>query len=119
MSHVCFDLIRLSPCATIGGLGLCDTAESLNHSMYCEFERFFEDDISRALEISSYRVNILFIKKAALDAVLIHFRIVPAMRNSGEINVTMAQAHLLIQVHNLNSELYKGNVTIRVDPLWV
>ena len=104
---------------TTGGLGMCDTAASANNSMYCEFERFFEDDVSRALEISSYRVNILFVKRAAFDSVLVHFRINPPVRTSNEPNVTVALANLHLQVHDINSELYKGNVTIRVDSLWV
>ena len=101
-----------------GGLGTCDGPQSINNSLYCEFERFFEDDVSRALNISYYRVNILFIKKAAYDSVIIYFRIVPPRRDAIENNVTLALANLIVQVHDLESELYKGNVTIRVDPIW-
>ena len=65
-----------------GGLGACDSNLAASSPKYCEFERFFEDDVSRALEISYYRVQILFVKKAAFDASLVHFRILPARRNS-------------------------------------
>jgi hypothetical protein len=102
-----------------GSLQLCDTDLSSQNTEYCEFQRFFEDDVSRALNISSYRVRILFIKQAAYDAVLVHFRIMPQMRDSQEHTAAVAIANLVLQVNDMNSELYKGNVTIRVDSLWV
>jgi hypothetical protein len=122
------NLITLDPClrypqimnhSSIGGLGICDLAGAPNVSDYCEFERFFEDDVSRALNISYYRVQIMFIKQAALDAVLVYFRVLPAMRTRlFEPNVTASIANLVVQVHDYQSVLYKGNVTIRVDPMW-
>lgn len=102
-----------------GSLQLCDTDLSAQNPEYCEFQRFFEDDVSRALNISSYRVRILFVKQAAYDAVLVHFRMMPQMRNSQEVTAAVAIANLVLQVNDMNSELYKGNVTIRVDSLWV
>lgn len=85
---------------------------------YCEFERFFEDDVSGALNISYYRVQILFIKSAAYDSVLVHFRITPPNRHSIEDDVTTAIYNLMSQVSNPFSQLYLGNVTVRVDSSW-
>lgn len=107
-----------------GSLGLCDQTGARNVSQYCEFERFFEDDVSRALSISYYRVQILFIKSAAEDAVLVDFRIMPPLTEDNttfalaEDNVTVAVANLWMQVADQYSDLYKGNVTIRTDPTW-
>ena len=100
-----------------GGQAVCDTADAANISTYCEFERFFEDDVSAALAISYYRVQILFVKKAAFDAVTVHFRISPPL-NTTEKNITSCIADLLTQVHDTSSGLYQGNVTIRVDSIW-
>jgi hypothetical protein len=98
-----------------GSLGLCDVEGAFNVSKYCEFERFFEDDVSRALAIQYYRVQILFIKSASEDAVIVDFRIMPQNELLiDEDNVTVAVANLWTQVADLDSELYKGNVTIRV-----
>ena len=60
-----------------GARGICDVEGAANFSKYCEFERFFEDDISSVLNISDYRIQIMFIKKASFDSVLVHFRISP------------------------------------------
>eukprot|EP01038_Epipyxis_sp_PR26KG_P012059 gene12059-16136_t len=106
-----------------GSLGICSNIDALNSTLaanfstYCEFERFFEDDVSRALNISYYRVQVLFIKTAALDAVLVHFRIQPPM-TSNEDSVEVAVANLIQQVGERNSTLYFGNVTLRTDPTW-
>ena len=102
-----------------GGLGFCDyngSAPSL--IQYCEFERFFEDDVAEALNISYYRVQILFVKKSSLDSSLIHFRLLPPMQGSSEVNVSTAIADLLLQVQDQTAPLYQGNVTIRTDPAW-
>lgn len=108
-----------------GGSGLCDYFRSNSslylinkYKQYCEFERFFEDDISRALSISYHRVQILFVKQAAMDAVLVHFRVDPPREGSGEVTVVGAIADLTMQVYDYSSKLYAGNVTIRVDPTW-
>ena len=124
------DLVKNGYYLNGGGLGVCDYVNSAAFETYCEFERFFEDDVSRALQISYYRVQIMFIKKAALDAVLVHFRIMPPQAAfhvssmngfynlTSEVTVEIAITNLIAQVNDDNSELYKGNVTIRVDPLW-
>lgn len=97
-----------------GSLGLCDDAsKSMNHTQYCEFERFFEDDVSRALNISFYRVQVLFVKAASLDAVIVHFRILPPMHSRREASVKDATGNLIMQTGNMTSLLYLGNVTIR------
>lgn len=100
-----------------GGQELCQTPLLYDYPTYCEFERFFEDDVSQALNISVFRVQILFVKKAALDASLIYFRILPP-RNSDEQNITSVIGNLIEQVLNPYSALYLGNVTLRVDPTW-
>lgn len=96
-----------------GSLGICDAADAYNVSVYCEFERFFEDDVARAVNVTAYRVQVLFVKAAALDAVLVHFRFTPPVRGSPEANITSAIADLIVQTADLDSTLYKGNVTIR------
>lgn len=96
-----------------GSLGICNEPGADKHAYYCEFERFFEDDVARALNITAYRVQVLFVKSAALDAVLVHFRIMPPMRNATEATVPYAVADLMRQVSDPGSALFRGNVTIR------
>ena len=92
----------------LGGLGTCDRQNAMNYSYYCEFERFFEDDISNSLNISTYRIHVLFVKRAAVDAVYVYFRIMPSRRDVTEYTVSQAVGILLSQVHDQGSELYKG-----------
>jgi len=101
-----------------GNLGVCDSLYEKNYSTYCEFERFFEDDLSKALNVTYYRIQVLFIKSAALDAVLIHFRVLPSKKGTHEPNVSFVIGNLIRQVSNPYSSLYKGNVTIRTDATW-
>ena len=102
-----------------GGLGFCDSNGSAPFLIqYCEFERFFEDDVSEALNISYYRVQILFVKKSSLDSSLIHFRILPPRQDVSEDSIGLAVANLLLQVKDPDSPLYAGNVTIRTDSAW-
>jgi len=104
---------------THGGLRTCDKNDAWIHSYYCEFERFFEDDIANALSIVPYRVQIFFVKYAGLDSVLTHFRILPARPGSSERTVLECLEELHVQVRApYNSSLYAGNVTIRTDPTW-
>ena len=49
-----------------------------NESAYCEFERYFEDDVAMAGGIPASRVQLLFVKAASPDAVLCHFRVYPS-----------------------------------------
>lgn len=108
-----------------GGLGTCDVAyEAELIPTYCEFERFFEDDVSRALNIPSRHVQVLFIKVAALDSVIVQFRLFPYTNynhtNNSTVTVTthMMMMRLVNMLVNNRSALYDGNVTIRADPTW-
>jgi hypothetical protein len=101
-----------------GSLGICDEPGGYNVSEYCEFERFFEDDVARAVNVSYFRVQVLFVKSAALDSVLVHFRFTPQKPESHEANITAAIADLIVQTADMESTLYKGNVTIRTGT-WV
>jgi hypothetical protein len=96
-----------------GSSGVCDFPAAINFTKYCEFERFFEDDVSRALQISPFRVQILFIKSASYDSVLVYFRIFPPKNKTAEVDVSDAVQILTTQVANTSSLLYKGNVTLR------
>ena len=96
----------------LGGLSTCDRAGAANFSYYCEFERFFEDDISNCLNISSYRVQVLFVKAAAVDAVYVYFRIMPSRNDVTEYDVSTAVAILLTQVSDQSSALYRGTYVL-------
>ena len=127
----------------LGSLGTCDyTTQAVLHPQYCEFERFFEGDLARACDISIDRIQILFIKYAAMNAVLVHFRINPPLfgmtnyrysNNSNTTNstntnnssitttaipVSDVMTSLAEMIRNTSSMLYMGNVTIRTDPVW-
>jgi hypothetical protein len=110
--------IRQGYFINLGGLGTCDSDDRLQYLQYCEFEDYFEQDIAQALNISLYRVHIMFIKSAALDSVYVSFRIFPPMRGSKEDSITSAIQNLSRQLKHLHSELYRGNVTIRTDPVY-
>ena len=101
----------------LGSKGTCDVIGANNFTAYCEFERFFEDDVSSALNISDYRVQVQFIKKSSFDQVLVHFRISPA-RDPLESNIAASVLKLNQLMENPDSQLYLGNVTIRTDTLW-
>ncbi|KAH8073924.1 hypothetical protein JL721_2476 [Aureococcus anophagefferens] len=93
--------------------------EAAPESAYCEFERYFEEDISRALGVHRDRVEVLFIRPASPDSVLAHFRIFPTTDTASEGNVVAAAvADLVDQVQDASSSLFGGNVTVRVDPAW-
>ena len=86
-------------------------------SAYCEFEYFFREDIATALNISTSRVLVLLMKAAARDHSLVYFRLLPPT------DVNQTSTHFLIadlqdQTQRLDSALYNGNVTIRVDSSW-
>ncbi len=46
-------------------------------TMYCEFETFFREDISRVLGFPASNVDVLFMKPSSEDAVIITFRFIP------------------------------------------
>ena len=109
----------------MGAKGVCESNVAENFATYCEFERFFEDDVSRSLGITYYRVQVMFIKKASLDSVYVYFRISPAdndlaLQNSQplERNISASVNLLQTKVADYTSDLYSGNVTIRVNPQW-
>eukprot|EP00605_Chrysophyceae_sp_TOSAG23-4_P001786 GSChrysophyteH1.ASY1.ANO1.1975.1 assembled CDS len=109
----------------MGAKGVCESPEMANFSTYCEFERFFEDDVSRSLGISYYRIQIMFIKKASFDSVYVYFRVSPPNNAEAELqglplerNISSAIGLLHEKVADFQSDLYDGNVTIRVNPLW-
>ena len=102
----------------LGARGTCDTEERRNYTTYCEFERFFEDDVSEALNISYYRIQINFIKQSSMDSVLVFFRITPPRANRPENAISDCIVQLIGLAQNMDSKLFRGNVTIRTDPLW-
>lgn len=101
-----------------GGLEFCDGVNAILHISYCEFERFFEDDVAEALGITYQRIQILFVKKSSMDSSLVHFRVLPPEIGSTELSISASIAELMYQVGDKESALYAGNVTIRVDPVW-
>lgn len=77
------------------------------------------DDVSSAIGlVDPERVRVLFVKKAATDAVLVHFRLGPPSNYSAEMAVNAAAEILLSQIGNYSSALFSGNVTVSVDPAW-
>lgn len=93
--------------------------EEVFESAYCEWERYFEEDLARALEIARSRVEVLVVRPAAPDAVLTHFRIFPSEEmNQAAQSTAISIGRLLAQVQNSSSALYAGNVTVRTDSAW-
>jgi len=94
--------------------------QSNTHSAYCEFEWFFRDDMSKALDIEHEQVEILFVKKFGQDSVLVSFRFVPTgglgEHDASWIDVKLVE--LFAQIEDKNSALYHGNVTVAVDKTW-
>ena len=90
----------------------------------CEFETFFIEDLSRALGVAFSEIEILFIKSFGLDNVLVSFRFIPPYTAAGFSAPIDADwlsdrmEDLKNQVHDLSSNLYGGNVTIRTDQTW-
>lgn len=64
------------------------------------------------------RVQVLFVKRAAADAVLVHFRLQAPSDYSLEMTVDEAAAELLSQLVNTSAALFAGNVTVAVDTMW-
>jgi hypothetical protein len=92
--------------------------ESIHAGQYCEFEKFFENDLTKSLNISSSRIHVLFVKAASQSTVLVHFRLMPSNIGSSELTVTEAMLSLTRQIRNPESSLYRGNVTVRTDSGW-
>ena len=97
--------------------------ETNNNTVYCEFEYYFEDDISKSLNISQNQVNIFQIKSSGMDSIIVYFRFLPDEEIVGEIGnttlwISQSVDTLKHQIQNQTSTLYKGNVTCNVDPVW-
>eukprot|EP00903_Cladosiphon_okamuranus_P013614 g12679.t1 len=107
-----------------GSQGWCESGRSasdptITESDYCQWETWFVADVSGCLELlDPERVRVLFVKRAAADAVLVHFRIGEPQNYATEITVDEAAAELLVQIRNTSSALFAGNVTVAVDPTW-
>lgn len=102
----------------------CETGRSTNNatiteSPYCQWETWFLSDVTGALDLlDPERVSVLFVKRVAADAVLVHFRVEAPSDYAAEITVDEAAAELLDQLGNSSSVLFSGNVTFSVDPTW-
>ncbi|CAM9722307.1 unnamed protein product [Chrysoparadoxa australica] len=106
-----------------GGERWCQKGEEfgdndITSSAYCEWEWWFLDDVSQALDIAQDRVQVLFVKKVLTDSVLVTFRLLPPSDYITEVHVGDALSNLTEQVTDLSSSLYQGNVTVRVDMTW-
>ncbi|CAM9974604.1 unnamed protein product, partial [Hapterophycus canaliculatus] len=106
-----------------GAQGWCETGRSTSNSTitesdYCQWETWFIADVSSCLDLDPGRVRVLFVKRAAADAVLVHFRIGEPSDFATEVTVDEAAADLLVQIQNTSSPLFAGNVTVAVDPTW-
>jgi hypothetical protein len=54
-----------------------ESTDEINTQAYSLY-RFLQDDIAKTLNISYYRAQILFLKAASQDVVLVYFRISPS-----------------------------------------
>ena len=132
-------LVRDGTHLSHGALRYCDRAVVPAEGVaYCEWEALFQADVAAALGISLGRVDLLFVRRAAGDAVLAHFRIIPSAsacstpqlvvpgegrceypgQQGCEPSVPCALLELREQVKDTASALYRGNVTVRTDQTW-
>lgn len=69
---------------------------------YCEFESFYRQDLARCLNISLYRIQVLYVKNASLDSVLVHTRFSPPFNwSTTEHNISTTIDNLAMQVRHL------------------
>lgn len=54
----------------------CEDSSNSDTS-YCEFENYFREDLSLALQCSATNVDLLFIKPSGEDSVFMTFRLIP------------------------------------------
>lgn len=107
-----------------GAQGWCTEGRSAGNetvmgSTYCQWETWFVADLAEALALlDSDRVSVLFVKRAALDAVLVHFRVAAPSDYATEMTVDEVTTEILSQLRNRSSPLFAGNVTVSVDPTW-
>ena len=98
-------------------LGWCLVSEDNSMTPYCEFERFFRNDLASALSIPPEMIDVLFVKPEGQGSVVVTFRFLPVgQQNVAWINGRVAT--LVKQMSNYDSPLYRGNVTHRLDPAW-
>lgn len=72
--------------------------------IYCQFESFYRQDLSLALNISMSRVQVLYVKEAARDWVLVHTRFYPPTNfSTAETNTSTAIFDLAQQVRRTST----------------
>ena len=76
-------------------------------SPYCEFETFFREDISNALNCKVTNINVLFMKPSGEDGVIITFRFIPP-QSSMSYNTSWVEAKATLLVH-LVRFIYNSN----------
>lgn len=85
-----------------GAQGWCETGRStsdptITESEYCQWEAWFVADVSGCLELQDpERVRVLFVKRAAADAVLVHFRIGALKRSSCRVLVGFDKTNICV-----------------------
>lgn len=92
---------------------------------YCEFEDYFRGDLAYALGLHPQLIDVLFVKPEGEGSVVVTFRLLPDDNIIDGQNSTSAAVwvnhhidQLIEQISDLDSALYRGNVTFRVDPTW-
>lgn len=102
-----------------GSLRSCsDKANS--GSLYCRFEHDLVEDMETSLGLQRGQFVVLFMKEADRNAVAVSFRLVPDSSISVEIEdwIGSTVSNLIDQISNQSSQLYKGNVSFKIDPTW-
>ena len=64
-----------------GGYRQCILSNQSSISSYCEFEELFRSDVSNHLQMAVENIEVLLIKSASEDAILVYFRIYPRKQN--------------------------------------
>lgn len=64
-----------------GGYRQCIMSKQSSISSYCEFEELFRTDISNHLQMTVENIEVLLMKSASEDAILVYFRIYPPQQN--------------------------------------
>jgi hypothetical protein len=102
-----------------GSLQLCmDTNnDDQDDSKYCMFERYLINDMERALLLESGQFQVLFIKEADRQSVVVSFRLIPIPSSDKDWAMRRVE-ELLHQISDSNSLLHQGNVTYKMDPVW-
>ena len=99
----------------------CENVDNAD-THYCEFELFFREDISMALSVEEKQVDVVFIKGSGRDSVIVSFRFLPSRSRdaNGQDSSWIERqiSELSDQVKDIESPLYKGNITYKVDPVW-